>query len=127
MKELDSNIEMIPITFDKVIKNLFENNISIFKRFIKSVIHLDVEDIDIIINNTEIPTTFYNEYKKVIDFNILINNIDHLNIEVNRDYYINVKFRNDFYFNKIVGLSLKKGDDVKKAKKNKQLSTQFKC
>ena len=116
LKEIDSIINMIPLTFDRIIKPLFLQNEYLYKRFIKSVIHLDenVENIEIEIKNIELPNTTYKEYKKVIDFNVYINKKIHLNIEMNRDYYENVKLRNNMYLDKIIGLSLVMGDNINK-------------
>ena len=59
LKEIDSIINMIPLTFDRIIKPLFLQNEYLYKRFIKSVIHLDenVENIEIEIKNIELPNT----------------------------------------------------------------------
>ena len=107
---------MIPLTFDKMLKAFFEDNIDIYKMFIISVVHLDLlkEDMNLEIKNTELPVSHYKEYKKIIDFNVDINKNILLNIELNKSYFKNVKLRNHFYKSKKISMNLKQGDDIKK-------------
>ena len=46
---------MIPLTFDKMLKDFFEDNIDIYKMFTISVVYLNLlkEDINLEIKNTE--------------------------------------------------------------------------
>ena len=121
---------MIPLTFDKMLKAFFEDNIDIYKMFIISVVHLDLlkEDMNLEIKNTELPVSHYKEYKKTIDFNVDINKNILLNIELNKSYFKNVKLRNHFYKSKKISMNLKTGDDIKKIKelKNIQLNLNVK-
>ena len=121
---------MIPLTFDKMLKAFFEENIDMYKMFIISIVHLDLlkEDISLEIKNTELPVSHYKEYKKTIDFNVDINKNILLNIELNKSYFQNVKLRNHFYKSKKISLNLKQGDDIKKIKelKNIQLNLNVK-
>ena len=59
---------MIPLTFDKMLKDFFEDNIDIYKMFTISVVYLNLlkEDINLEIKNTELPVSHYKEYKKTI-------------------------------------------------------------
>ena len=52
---------MIPLTFDKMLKAFFEENIDMYKMFIISIVHLDLlkEDISLEIKNTELPVSHY--------------------------------------------------------------------
>jgi len=121
---------MIPLTFDKMLKAFFEDNIDIYKMFIISVVHLDLlkEDMNLEIKNTELPVSHYKEYKKIVDFNVDINKNILLNIELNKSYFKNVKLRNHFYKSKKISMNLKQGDDIKKIKelKNIQLNLNVK-
>lgn len=121
---------MIPLTFDKMLKAFFEDNIDIYKMFIISVVHLDLlkDNINLEIKNTELPVSHYKEYKKTIDFNVDINKNILLNIELNKSYFKNVKLRNHFYKSKKISMNLKTGDDIKKIKelKNIQLNLNVK-
>ena len=121
---------MIPLTFDKMLKAFFEDNIDIYKMFIISVVHLDLlkEDMNLEIKNTELLVSHYKEYKKIIDFNVDINKNILLNIELNKSYFKNVKLRNNFYKSKKISMNLKTGDDIKKIKelKNIQLNLNVK-
>jgi len=121
---------MIPLTFDKMLKAFFEDNIDIYKMFIISVVHLDLlkDNMNLEIKNTELPVSHYKEYKKTIDFNVDINKNILLNIELNKSYFKNVKLRNHFYKSKKISMNLKTGDDIKKIKelKNIQLNLNVK-
>ena len=121
---------MIPLTFDKMLKALFENNPNIYKMFIISVVHLELEDskVNMEIKNNELPISNYREYKKVIDFNVDINKNILLNIELNKSYFKNVKFRNHYYKAKKISMNLKQGEDIKRLKelKNIQLNLNVK-
>ena len=121
---------MIPLTFDKMLKAFFEENPDIYKSFIISVVHLemDIDEVSMEIKNTELPVSHYREYKKTIDFNVDINKNILLNIELNKSYFKNVKLRNHIYKSKKISMNLKQGDDVKKIKelKNIQLNLNVK-
>ena len=116
LEELEIKHPMIPLTFDRMLKALFENNQDIYKMFISSVVHLDLNDIDMEIKNTELPTSNGYEYKKIIDFNVDINKNILLNIELNRTYFNSVKQRNRIYHAKKISMNLKKGDNKDKLK-----------
>lgn len=113
-----------------MLKALFENNPNIYKMFIISVVHLELEDskVNMEIKNNELPISNYREYKKVIDFNVDINKNILLNIELNKSYFKNVKFRNHYYKAKKISMNLKQGEDIKRLKelKNIQLNLNVK-
>ena len=112
LEEIDKNTKMIPLTFDLVFKNIFENNNEALKRFLISVLHLDIEpyECNITMNTKELPLSHYREYKKTVDINVEINDTIFVNIELNRTSFNKVKRRNHLYHNKVVSLTLKKGD-----------------
>ncbi len=116
LSKLDKHLTFIPLTYDKMFKSLFENNTYILKRFLISVLHLDMEPDEFIIHfgKSELTLSNYNEYKKTVDFNIDINNKIYINIEVNRSQYEKVKRRNRLYFHKIISMNLNTGDNLDK-------------
>ena len=110
---------MVSLTFDKMLKALFERNPVMYKRFLSSVLHLGLspEDMEIVNNNTELPISEYSEYSKTVDFNTNINENILVNLELNNTYFANVKIRNRIYHIKKISLLLKKGakpSDIKK-------------
>ena len=105
--------EMVSLTFDLMLKNLFEQNRWALKRFIISVLDLDIseEECDLRIRKSTLPLTTMEEYAKTVDFNIIINNDLIIDLEINREHFNQVKTRNFVYLNKIYSLSLSKGED----------------
>ena len=130
LKKIDKEHPMIPLTFDKLLKSFFEENPEIYKMFIISVVHLEIEkeDMNMEIKNTELPVSHYKEYKKIIDFNVDINKNILLNIELNKSYFKNVKQRNYIYKAKKMSMNLKQGDNIQELKeiKNIQLNLNVK-
>ena len=126
LRKLDIEKAMIPLTFDRLMKSFFENNIDIYKRFIINVLHLNLKEDEVVmeLNNTELPVSHYKEYKKVVDFNVDINENILVGIELNNSYFSSVKLRNYIYKAKKISMNLKKGDTVNKLKtiKNIQLN-----
>ena len=112
---LDNNIKMQSLTYDIMFKNLFKRNIYAFKRFIITVLHLDIEpeECNIYFLDNELDIINYKEKRKITDFNITINDSISVNIELNRKTFKNVKRRNHLYHNKQVSYSLKRGENIK--------------
>ena len=77
-KELDDNLEMQSLTNNIMLKNLFERNEYILKRFLISILHLDINPNECIIHHAD------KEYSHPIDFNISINDSIFINIESNK-------------------------------------------
>jgi len=69
LETLDKEMEMIPLTFDPVFKNVFGNNIKLLKRFLNDVLllELDVDEMEVKLLNTELPLENIYEYRKRID------------------------------------------------------------
>ena len=113
--DLDKKVKMIPLTIDIMLKNILENNDDICKDFLISVLDLGInpDDCKIIHHNKELPLDNYKEYKKIIDFNIEINNSIFINLEMNRTSFSNVKIRNFLYHNKLTSTILKRGNKLK--------------
>jgi len=114
LEEIDKNTKMIPLTFDIVFKNIFEDNKEALKRFLISVLHLDIEpyECNVTMHTKELPLTHYKEYKKTVDINVEINDRIFINIELNKTSFNKVRRRNHLYHNKVVSLTLKKGDKI---------------
>lgn len=53
LKEVDRNVNMIPLTFDVVLKGIFERNRDLLKKFVVSVLklELDIDDTTIELSN----------------------------------------------------------------------------
>ena len=107
--------KFIPLTFDLLFKSLFENNLVVLKKFLISVLDLNIkeEDCDIRLNDKELTVTNYNEKNKTIDILITINNLITVDIEINRSKFEDVKYRNLLYLNKIHSLALNRGEDIR--------------
>ena len=114
VKELDEVLEMQSLTHDIMLKNLFERNEYILKRFIISVLHLDIRpnECKLYYLDKELPVTNHKEYKKTLDFNVSINDSIFVNIELNRSAFQYVKQRNYLYHTKQISYSLKKGQAI---------------
>ena len=115
LHDLDKNIKMIPLTVDIMLKTILENDDDICKMMLISILDLGINPDDCIINhhNKELPLDNYKEYKKIIDFNIEINNSIFINLEMNRTSFNNVKIRNFIYHNKKTSTILKRGNKLK--------------
>lgn len=116
LKKLDENLEFIPLTFDPIFKGVFGNQIKLLKKFLISVLELKLpeEKCRLKILNPELPIENYKEYKKTIDFNILLNDHILIEIEINRSDFNQVKLRNNLYKNKKYSLILERGEKVNK-------------
>lgn len=114
LKILDSEIEMIPVTFDPVFKKVFGNNLGLLKRFLNEVLVLDL-DIDVMelqILNNELPKEDMKEYQKKIDVYVCINGNFYVDIEINRSNFNRVKMRNYLYNSKLYSVLLNSGKMV---------------
>ena len=107
---------MVPLTTDVVFKNLFESLPDIFKRFLISVLHLDLkpEECNLIFKDKEILGVSSKNKKNVVDFNVEINDNLFVNIEMNGKEYAKVKTRNYLYESRIITQDLKTGEDYEK-------------
>ena len=95
LEELDERIEMQSLTHDIMLKNLFERNEYLLRRFLISVLHLNIRPNECKVHflNKEIPVTNCYEYKKALDFNVSINDHIFVNIELNKSvsHYLETK------------------------------------
>ena len=84
-------------------KRIFTNNPEILKKFLISVLKLDINPdlATITILNNELTKAREKEYHKTVDIYARINNNLRIDIEVNSEKFNTVKVRNTFYLNKI--------------------------
>ncbi len=104
---------MLCLTKDKVFKMLFESMPDVFKRFLVSILHLNIRPKDCILTfkDKELFGTSSIYKKNIVDFNVAINNNLFVNLEVNGRPYEQVKSRNYLYESRIITSSLDEGDD----------------
>ncbi len=116
LKEVDKKVKLIPLTFDLMFKYFFKSNEYAFKRFLISVLHLDIlpEECTLYISDTDTKGSRYKEYHKIVDFNIKINDFLIVNLEINSEYYKDVKRRNSYYFDSLSSIILDRGEDISK-------------
>lgn len=116
-KNLSSSrkLSMIPITYDKLFKALFIKCQEEFKDFLVETLNLDLtpNDININILNNEMPVDKRNEFKKIADIFIKINDNILLNIEVNRKSYEDMAIRNSRYIGKLIDMEIYNERDYK--------------
>ena len=116
LKELDKDLEMIPLTFDIVFKGVFEKNRDILKRFLISTLDLklDVNRTKIEVLNNELIKENVKEYQKRVDILVVLNDTIYIDIEINRSNFEKVKKRNSLYCDKLYSMLLDMGDKTTK-------------
>lgn len=118
MVSLDNCFCDFSLVKDYVIKEILTKNKEIYKEIvimlINDVIKLDINDTNILFENVELGKSNYNEYNKIIDNYIKINDVIHVDIEFNTSLYNTVKLRNLLYLNKISTKILESGDKINK-------------
>ena len=109
----DKETTMIPLTFDSMFKSLFIKNKKYLKDFLLDVLHKDLEgkDIEINILNNEAVKDNYDEYQKIADIFLKLNDDILLNIEVSRTKYKYRKLRNDRYIGKLMDTQIHSESD----------------
>ena len=117
LKVIDEKVEMIPLTFDVVLKGVFTKNQDLLKKFLLSVLNLnlDPKTTKIRISNTELIKQYTKESQKRVDILVVINNTLYVDVEANRSPFKRVKRRNTMYLDKINTLILEVGEKMKKA------------
>ena len=113
------NLKIFDLTYDKVFKSIFELNYEALKRFIISVVHLDLnpEEINIKFLAPSLPIAKFYEYQKTMDMHVIINDTIDIGIELNRSDFSSVKLRNFLFLNKNYSLILKSGNKKKELEK----------
>ena len=102
-KKIKENIELIPLTRDFMFKHIFTNNPNILKKFLISVLKLNInpELASIVVESNELVKSRDKEYHKTVDIYACINNNLRIDIEVNTEKFSAIKARNALYLNKI--------------------------
>ena len=87
-------------------KRIFTKNPEILKRFLISVLKLDMnpDTATIEIESNELVKAKDKEYHKTVDILAKINNNLRIDIEINSERYDSVKFRNTMYLEKMLNL-----------------------
>lgn len=119
-KQLDQELNLIPITYDFAFKKLFRTNLDILKDLLKVVIPLDItEDCKIRLMDGELPKENKNEKKKIVDIYVVLDGKIYVDIEMNRSLFENVLERNIKYKDKLSSMIPKVGEDIIKLKDKK--------
>ena len=105
------NIKMVSPTVDAMFKSLFVYNEYFFKRFLISVLelNLDPKTASIRYLSPEIPIKRKNERKKIADLIVVLDDKYIINVEMNSKYYKYVKNRNFAYHANVVSAAANKG------------------
>ena len=113
LKELDENIQLIPLTFDYAFKMIMIKNIDLFKDFLIKTMHLNISDDDnyILFLDKELVKQNFKEHGKVIDLNVKIETNLLIDVEMNTNSYEVIMDRNELYLEKLDTLSFEVGDE----------------
>ena len=101
-------LEYIPLTCDYMFKKVFMDNPDILKRFLISVLRLDMnpERASIRFLNGDFPKVKKDKYQKVVDILISIDDKRVIDVEINSDRYSLIKDKNTFYIEKIISMGV---------------------
>ena len=108
-----SENKIVKPKIDVVFKKLFGDpaNIHILKRFISSVLGIEMEKItEIVVENEELPPEFADEKFGRVDIKVTIDHKEKINIELQAVWYGDYKDRSLFYWSKIFTYGLKSGE-----------------
>ena len=102
-EKIKENLELIPLTRDFMFKHIFTSNPNILKKFLISVLKLDINPdlASIVVESNELVKSRDKEYHKTVDIYACINNNLRIDIEVNTEKFSAIKARNALYLNKI--------------------------
>ena len=118
LKKVDMEVKMIPLTFDVVLKGVFERNRDLLKKFVISVLKLEIDenDTDIEIVKNELLKENIKEYQKRVDILVILNDNIYVDIEINRSSFEKSKFRNSLYCDKLYTTLLETGEKASELK-----------
>ena len=104
---LDEQEKFVPLTYDKLFKGIFKDNLELLKLFILDQLEFDIEpnECKIELFDSEIFKYNKSEYQKTVDLYVKIQNI-YVNIEINRKYFKNVEKRNLMYADRLYSMIL---------------------
>ena len=116
----EKKLILIPLTKDFMFKRVFSLNLNIFKKFLISVLRLDInpKDVNIILENVELTKSVRKEYRKTVDILVTLSNPKHdnnisIDVEVNSSRFDDIKFRNILYHEKISTTYVEEGSNLK--------------
>ncbi len=112
--KLDEKLDMIPLSYDLVFKNVFKLNLNLLVDLLNASLKMEIsKDDKIRILDSEHPITNKNERKKMVDIIVSINDKIFIDIEMNRSKFEYVMERNFNYLDKIATIIFEKGKSIK--------------
>ena len=112
--KLDEKMDMIPLSYDLVFKNVFKLNLNLLVDLLNASLKMEIsKDDKIRILDSELPITNKNERKKMVDIIVSINDKIFIDIEMNRSKFEYVMERNFNYLDKIATIIFEKGKSIK--------------
>ena len=120
-KKLDKDLTLIPLTYDRAFKKIFEYNIDILRYLLKEIMPIPIDDnCKITVLDSELPVENKKESNKIIDIYVVLDGKKYVDIEMNRSKFEYVLERNIKYQNKLSSLLLERGEKLNTLKE-KQL------
>ena len=117
LKELDKKISIINLTYDITFKSAFQRNKNLLKDYLNSFSFINLKQTSKIkFLNSELYKENKNEYHKIIDLYLTIDNKLFIDIELNKMPFEIVMERNNLYLNKLSSMLLETGENIKKLK-----------
>ena len=116
LKELDKKILLINLTYDITFKSVFQRNKELLKDYLNTMLDVNIKSSKITFLNSELYKENKNEYHKIIDLYLSIDNQIFIDIELNKMPFKMVIERNNLYLNKLASMLLETGDNIKKLK-----------
>ena len=120
-KKLDKDLTLIPLTYDRAFKKIFEYNIDILRYLLKEIMPIPIDDnCKITVLDSELPVENKKESNKIIDIYVVLDGKKYVDIEMNRSKFEYILERNIKYQNKLSSLLLEWGEKINTLKE-KQL------
>ena len=117
LKKLDKKLALINLTYDITFKSVFQRNKELLKDYLNSLMNLNITSTSkITFLNNELYKENKNEYHKIIDLYLSIDNQIFIGIELNKMSFEMVIERNNLYLNKLASMLLETGENIKKLK-----------
>ena len=116
LKELDKKILLINLTYDITFKSVFQRNKELLKDYLNTMLDVNIKSSKITFLNSELYKENKNEYHKIIDLYLSIDNQIFIDIELNKMPFKMVIERNNLYLNKLASMLLETGENIKKLK-----------
>ena len=106
-KKLDKDLTLIPLTYDRAFKKIFEYNIDILRYLLKEIMPIPIDDnCKITVLDSELPVENKKESNKIIDIYVVLDGKKYVDIEMNRSKFEYILERNIKYQNKLSSLLL---------------------